>query len=115
MKINLTVQALRDLREQLGISQRTTAQILKVPQTTFSQYESEKHPMPEKVHGEYERLIFDVLNRERVVPRYEDRSAFTPKERQDTDCERRCRKLSECRMIIKEYGALLEMYRKEKI
>lgn len=110
MKFNLTVKALRDLRTQLGISQGAVSKNLRIPHSTFRQYEIEQYPMPEKIHTAYEKFLFEVLNGEKVITcRKNQVKTLAQKQSEGNDDS----ELLKARVLIKEYEALLDMYRKE--
>ena len=117
MSFNLTIKALKDLRVQLGVSQKTVAHSVKVSASVLGNFEREKSPMPEEVHEAYERFLFDVLNGKiKLNNRSQDRVWIVAKTQQTTqnnDSKRENKELQEARLKIKEYEALLGMYRKE--
>jgi len=115
MKFNLTVKALKDLRVQLGISQGAVARNLRLCKSTFGQYEREMYPMPDEVHAAYENFLFGFLNGEKNVSCDKSKVwAFAKKQgMQESDSNRENEELRKARIQIKEYEALLGMYRKE--
>ena len=108
MNFNLTVKALRNLRIKLDISQKTVADSINVTQTMFSCYERELYKMPQEVHANYERFLFNVLNNEKVVQHQNKREQVL------SISETQNKELKRCHILIKEYEALLDMYRKER-
>ena len=117
MNFNLTVKALKDLRVQLGVSQKAIANSAKICESVLSRCEREEIPMPEEVHAAYERFLFEVLNGERKIDNSQGnvwRYAKTQaKQNSEKTQNRENKELKEARLKIKEYEALLGMYRKE--
>jgi len=117
MNFNLTVKALKDLRVQLGVSQKAIAHSVKICESVLSKFEREESPMPEDIHAAYERFLFEVLNGERKIDNSQSnvwRYAKTQaKQNSESKRERENKELAEARLKIKEYEALLGMYRKE--
>lgn len=117
MSFNLTIKALRDLRVQLGVSQAAIAHSMKIGKSVLGNWEREEN-MPESIHEGYERFLFDVLNGERKLNNRTQSRVWVRAKRQinqnsETTLERENKELKEARLKIKEYEALLGMYRKE--
>ena len=115
--MNLTVKALKDLRVQLGVSQDAIARSMKINKSVLGYWEREEN-MPESIHEGYERFLFEVLNGERKMNnRTQSRVWIRAKRQVNQNCEktqeRDNEELKEARIKIKEYEALLGMYRKE--
>ena len=118
MKFNLTVKALKDLRIQLGVSQEEIARSMKIGESVFGKFEREQTSMPDEVHAGYERFLFEVLNGERKLnSRTKSRVWCRAKTQitQNSETQHESEELRKARIQIKEYEALLEMYRKEEI
>jgi len=116
--MNLTVNALKNLRIQLGISQGAIARSVKICESVLSRMEREQTPMPEEVHAGYERYLFDALNGEKELSDKTKSRVWTHAKTQATqnsESKHESEELRKARIQIKEYEALLEMYRKEKI
>ena len=114
--MNLTVKALRELRIQLGVSQKAVAHSMKIGESVLGNWEREEAPMPESIHEGYERFLFDVLNGERKLSgRTKSRVWWHAKIQPapSNDSRRENEELRKARIQIKEYEALLGMYRKE--
>ena len=113
--MNLTVRALRNLRVQLGISQEAVARSMKLCESTLSKFEREQTPMPESIHEEYERFLFDVLNDERNINHSKERVWTCAKTQVSRNGEVNFlrKELAAARILIKEYETLIGMYRKE--
>ena len=115
--MNLTVKALKDLRVQLGVSQDAIARSMKINKSVLGNWEREEN-MPESIHEGYERFLFEVLNGERKMNNRTQSRVWIRAKRQvnqnsETTQERENKELKEARIKIKEYEALLGMYRKE--
>ena len=113
--MNLTVKALKNLRIQLGVSQKAVAHSMKIGESFFSKMEREEN-MPENIHEGYERFLFDVLNGERKLNEVSKHRVWViakTQTAQDKNSKRENEELAEARLKIKEYEALLGMYRKE--
>lgn len=114
--MNLTVKALKDLRVQLGVSQEAVACSMKMNVSPLSKIEREEIPMPEEIHAGYERFLFDVLNGERKLNEVSKHRVWVYAKTQAThhsNSKRENEELRKARIQIKEYEALLGMYRKE--
>jgi len=112
MELKLTVKALKKLRVQLGISQEAVARSAKICSSVLSKYEREQENMPGDVHEAYENYLFEVLNGERKISNSQS-NVWRYAETQKVAHKRENEELRKARIQIKEYEALLAMYRKE--
>ena len=73
-------------------------------------------PMPDEIHAGYERFLFEVLNGERELNDKNKNWVWLQAKNkilQNSETQRESEELRKARIQIKEYEALLEMYRKE--
>ena len=115
--MNLTVKALKNLRIQLGVSQDAIARSMKIGKSVLSNWEREEN-MPENIHEGYERFLFDVLNGDKKLNEVSKHRVWVCAKTQQvtqnsSSSKHENEELRKARIQIKEYEALLGMYRKE--